>query len=282
MRNFILFIRRFSNLILFLLLEVFCIVLIARTNTMQGNDVMSSANVLLAGMYQRKDNMVYYFGLKEMNDSLISENKYLRKQLALYNSVDTFVDSNVQQTIYEPDTNIVKQYANYVYRSAKVINNSIASVNNYITINRGEKDGIKKNMAVISGNGAVGKIVHTSANFSSAISILSKKQKVSAKLKDGTVGYVIWNTTNPQELQMKDIPQQIKVSVGDSVFTTEYSFFPANVLVGVVTKKDLIESTKLQLLYLKPVTNFRNLKYVYIVENTMSEEQQKLEAANQE
>lgn len=282
MRNFILFIRRFSNLILFLLLEVVCVILIARTNTMQGNDVMSSANFAIASMYEQRDDMAYYFSLRRMNDSLIRENTQLRKRLASYNEVDTLSDSLGRVTMLTKDSTTVVKYSNYVYRSAKVINNSIGSVNNYITLNRGEKDGVKKNMAVVSSTGAVGKIVHTSEHFSSAISILSKKQQVSARLVDGTVGYVVWDGGKPNDLLMNDVPQQIKVKTGDSVFTTEYSFFPPNVLIGVVNKTELIKSKNLQRLHLKPATNFRKLQYVYVVENTLGEEKAELESMNKD
>lgn len=278
MRNFILFIRRFSNLILFLLLEVICIVLISRTNTMQGNDLMSSANLLMGSMYQQSHDVVHYFGLKRMNDSLINENIALRKAISSYNTQDTLLDSTAQYAIANPDTNAIVRYADYQYRSAKVINNSIAAVNNYLTFNRGHDDGIRKDMAVISANGVVGKVVNTSAHFSTAISILSKKQQISAQLKDGTVGYVSWDGSNPSVVLMKDVPSQIKVKKGDTVVTTEYSFFPANVPIGVVTKIDLIESKNLRILHLRTSTNFRKLQYVYIIEDRMSTERRQLEA----
>jgi rod shape-determining protein MreC len=189
-RNFILFIRRFFNLILFLVLEIICVVLIARTNNIQGNDIMSSANTIVGLSYKKQHDVVYYFGLKQMNDSLLNENAKLRALIALQNNTyDIIKDSNVHRALPLTDTNQKKiQYADYVYRTAKVINNSVSAANNYITINRGSADGIAKNMAVISGTGVVGKVVHTSAHYASILSVLSVKQKVSAKLKDGTTG----------------------------------------------------------------------------------------------
>ncbi|RYZ25541.1 MAG: rod shape-determining protein MreC, partial [Sphingobacteriales bacterium] len=68
MRNFILFIRRFFNLILFIALEILCFVLIARTDMLQGNDVMSSANTVVGLAYKKREDVLYYFGLRRMND----------------------------------------------------------------------------------------------------------------------------------------------------------------------------------------------------------------------
>lgn len=282
MRNFILFIRRFFNLILFLLLEGICIVLIARTNNMQGNDIMSSANAALAAMYKQRSDVSYYFGLRSMNDSLLAENAALRQQLALQQGVDMLHDSTAMYPLGKQDSGKQIRYASYYYRTARVINNTVGLVNNYITLNRGEADGVKKDMAVISANGVVGRVIHTSAHYSGAISVLSKKQQVSARLKDGTVGYISWDGKDPDKLTMRDIPNQIKVRKGDSVFTTDYSFFPAGVPVGVVYKKELIVSKNLQVLHLRPTTNFRKLQYVYIVENKMAGEKQELESMSTE
>lgn len=251
--------------------------MIASTNTMQGNDIMSSANMLMGTMYQQSNDVAYYFALRRMNDSLIKENEKLRYQLAKADGVDIIKDSSSTYQLPFADSTKPIQYADYYYRSAKVINNSVSAVNNYMTLNRGEADGIKKDMAVISANGVAGRIVNTSKHFSTAISVLSKKQQVSARLKDGTVGYASWNGSNPKTLLMKDVPNQIKVQKGDTVYTTEYSFFPAGVPIGRVYKTELITSKNLQTLFLIASTDFRKLQYVYVVENKMSAERKQLE-----
>lgn len=279
MRNFILFIRRFFNLILFLGLEILCIVLIARTNTMQGNEVMNSANAVSGLMYKKQNDVVYYFGLRSMNDSLLTENARLRAELANFIEVDTLQDTIVNRRFDadEKDSTHVVRYADYFYRTGKVINNSVGASDNYITINRGASHGIKKNMAVISGTGVVGRVISVSDNFSVALSVLSIKQQVSAKLKDGTFGYVTWEGGNPDVLLMKDVPAEIKVKKGDTVYTTSYSFFPQDVMIGRVYKVARLKKNNLQLLYLRTATNFRNLQYVYIVENKMLNERIQLE-----
>lgn len=277
MRNFILFVRRFFNLILFLILEIVCFVLISRTNTLQGDDVLSSANTVVGIIYQKREDVVYYFGLKRMNDSLINENLRLRTLIAETKSVDTLKDSTGRRTFVTSDTLHTIRYADYRYRTARVVNNNVTAENNYITINRGSKDGIGRNMAVLSSTGAVGKVVNVSGHFASILSILSVKQKVSARLKDGTMGTVTWEGNTPDVLILENIPQQIKVYKGDSVFTTSYSFFPPDILIGTVFNRKLIKKNSLQLLYLKTATNFRNLQYVYVVENSMLKERTGLE-----
>lgn len=245
---------------------------------MQGNDLVSSANAISGVVYKKQTDVVYYFGLRRMNDSLLNENALLRKQIEEIRSIDTLRDSLVHRQVdmYDTSVHIVK-YADYVYRTARVINSSTNATNNYITLNRGSADGVARNMAVISGTGIVGRVEHVSAHYSSVLSILSSKQKVSAKLKDGTSGYIIWDEKKPDILIMTDVPQQAKVRKGDSIFTTSYSFFPPDILIGRVMKVATIKKNNLQLFYLQSSTNFKKLQYVYVVENKMGAERRELE-----
>lgn len=285
MRNFILFIRRFFNLILFLALEVFCLVLISRTRSLQGADILSSSNAVSGYFYTRQNALARYFSLGRVNDSLMVENARLQAQIAAAKySVDTLADSTVVRQLTPSDSLHVVQYARYIYRSARVINNSVAEKNNYITINRGAEDGVREEMAVISGSGIVGKVMHTSAHFATVLSVLSEMQQVSVRLKDSTAGMVRWGyekrIPRPDVLYMTDVPMEIKLHLGDSVFTTVNSFFPPDILVGTIARSERIQRTGKRLLLLKPATNFRNVPYVYVIENTMAPEQKALEAAN--
>ena len=245
-------------------------ILIEHTNTLQGNDIISSANMVSGLVYKKQSDVVYYFGLRKMNDSLVNENARLRNEIDQLHSVDTLKDSVVHRKLYSADssTHIVK-FADYVYRTARVINNSTNASDNYITINRGSRDGISKNMAVISGTGIVGRVEHVSAHFASVLSVLSSKQKVAAKLKDGTTGYIIWDEKQPDALIMIDVPQQVKVKKGDSVYTGIFSIFSPDIMIGTVLKTVVVKKNAMQLIYLQSSTNFHNLQYVYVIENKM-------------
>ena len=245
---------------------------------MQGNDIVSSANTVSGLVYKKQSDVVYYFGLRKMNDSLLNENALLRKQIDLLRSVDTLKDSIVHRKINPADTSIhIVKFADYLYRTARVINNSTNASDNYITINRGSKDGIVKNMAVISGTGIVGRVEHVSAHFASIISILSSKQKVSAKLKNGTNGYIIWDEKQPDVLIMTDVPQQEKVKKGDSIYTAIFSIFSPDILIGTVVRTEIVKKDAMQRIYLQSSTNFHNLQYVYVIENKMMAEKKQLE-----
>lgn len=281
MKNFFLFVRRFFNGIFFLILQAVCFVLIARTRTMQGADVLSSANAVSAAFYKRQEATVHYFGLAAANDSLTAENARLRAQLAtLLYETDTLRDSAAviaRTDSSTADSSRVIRYARYTFRTALVVNNSVTARNNYITLARGERHGIRKGMAVLSPSGVVGKVVNTSANNSVAISILSARQPVSGRLADGTTGTVTWEGGNPDVLLMEAVPQEVKTHRGDTVWTTAYSFAPPNVAIGTVERIRRVKKNASQTLLLRPASPFRSLRHVYVVENAALEERQRLE-----
>jgi len=253
--------------------------MIAKTNTLQGNDIMNSANLGVAFWYKKQTGVTSYFGLRQMNDSLLNENMRLRQEMARFTERDTLSDSSVRRGYIISDSVKSIQYAHYTYFKARVVNNSVNAASNFLTINRGANDGIVKDMAVISGNGIVGRIVNVSAHFATALSILNTKQSLSARLKDGTSSFVYWEeASGPDEMFMKNIPQDIAVHKGDTVYTTSYStLFPADMIVGTVKKVFKVKKDNSKLLSLKPATNFRNMQYVYVIRNDYMEERRRLE-----
>lgn len=278
------FVRRFSNLLLFLGLEVLCFYLISQTTTLQGGAILSSANAVSGALYERQSDVVMFFNLPAENDSLLRENARLRAALSsLLYEADTLRDSSGAIQYTEPvisgmgDTGQVIKYANYKYRTARVVNNSVSEKNNFITIARGIKDGVKAGQAVISGSGVVGKVVYAKDHFAAVISVLSDRQPVSGILKDGTLGTVRWRYGSPEELEMEAIPGELKIYRGDSVMTTAYSFAPPNILIGRVEKLRRNRRNNTQTLILRPGANFRKLRYVYVVENTLADERQSVE-----
>lgn len=296
MRNFILLIRRFWNIILFLILEMVCFSMISKSRSMQGMDIVASSNAVSGYVYKKQNDVVYYFQLRRMNDSLLNENARLRNLLAGKSNIDTFRDVIAKVPITIKDTTSIKdttigtkltpsgavkviRYANYRYIPARVINNSISNDRiNYITLNRGAADGIRKDMAVVTTNGIVGRVDDVSANYSRVVSVLSDR-KVSTKLSDGTSNLItVWNPGSPEFVVTEKVPLYIKVRKGDSVFTTGYSFFPENVLIGTVAKVDTMKATNSKNIKVRLSTNFRNLQYVYVVGDKMAEERNKLEA----
>ncbi|WP_160716243.1 rod shape-determining protein MreC [Chitinophaga solisilvae] len=287
MRNLIIFFRRYFNFFLFLLLEVICIVLVFQNNNFQRSAYLNSANNVSGKLYDKYNNVQYYFHLKATNDSLVAENTRLHNTLGT--SFDTMITSNGFRT----DT--IRQYSDdtlhkvtgtrirrYEYFEGKVINNSVNKPINYITIHRGSAQGIRPNMGVISSSGVVGVVRSVSENYAVVLSMLSKSNSVSisARLGQGKeMGSVHWDGESAGYALLKDIPKSAKVHKGDTVVTSGFSaLFPENIPIGYVDTVTIADKSGTSFnIRLKLATNFYNLQYVYVIENLLKDEQQRLE-----
>lgn len=275
MRNLIIFIRRFFNFFLFLVIEIICLVWVFRKNTYQRTAFLNSTNTLTAGLFQRYNNVEYYFHLRDVNDSLVAENARLRNQLP--GDFD-HIDSS-SRTVTDTASR-----RKFLYLEARVVNNSVNTATNTITIHRGSRQGIEPNMGVVSTNGVVGIVRNVSDNYAVVISLLNKNTRISARLlKTGDFGSVRWDLDHPSPEYgvLTDIPKTVKVQRGDSVVTSGYStIFPENIMIGYVDRIGSTPSSNFHTIRIRFATNFHNLEYVYVIRNLMADEQKKIEATS--
>lgn len=138
-------------------------------------------------------------------------------------------------------------------------------------------------MAAISPDGTiVGVVVEVNDNYSKIMSLLNRSSKVSAMLKrDRVAGSIEWDGSDPSMLILKNISKSAAPKIGDTVLTSPYSSnFPAQMMIGSVTKVIKDPSSNFLTLNIKSATNFYTLEYVYLVENKRMAEQQQVEQIN--
>jgi rod shape-determining protein MreC len=172
----------------------------------------------------------------------------------------------------------------YVYSSAKVINNSTNKRQNYITLDKGGINGIKPEMGVISSKGVVGIVKNVSGNFSSVMSVLHEKNKLSAKIKkSGYFGSLVWGNNSYRIADLKDIPNHVKLAIGDTIVTSGFSsIFPENILIGTVKEFDLPEGNNFYNIKVEFAEDYKRISHVYIIRSLLKEEKELLESQNQE
>ncbi len=239
---------------------------------------MGAANEVTGSLGAQISNIEYYFQLKKTNETLVVQNETLLNLMpGNFQSPDTLTQV-LKDTIRHDTTSTVRRY---LWRSARVVNNSTGLQYNYITIHRGSKQGVKKDMGVISPHGVVGMVVNTSDNYAVVMTMLNRQSSVSAKLlKTGEVAKVFWDGESPEYVTMINIAKNVSVAVGDSVITSGYSLsFPPGVLIGTITEVIDEPMSNFYSMKLKPATNFYNIEYVYAVENIQKDEQIRLEEA---
>ncbi|MDG5799505.1 rod shape-determining protein MreC [Marinilabiliaceae bacterium ANBcel2] len=269
MSNIIRFIIKYNLVFFFLLFEVFSFYLLISYNQHHKETFLKSSGNVTASLLQLSSGFTDYFSLKEANEELSRENAYLRTLLP-DNKIDKEIDD-----IYS----IMEDSVEYIYRPAKIINNSVNRLHNYITLNKGERDGINRGDGVISARGVVGVVRYTSQNYSTVLSLLNTQLKISAKLKESNFfGTLEWNGKSYQHAILSEIPAHATVSTGDAVVSSGYStIFPEGILIGTIQDYELISGEGFYNIRVKLSVDFKNLTYVEAVKKINKKEQLNLE-----
>lgn len=271
MRNLWAFISKYNAFFLFLIFEITSLVIYINYNSFQKAVFINSANQLTGNLYQKMDDLDSYLSLAKVNDSLARENAHLRNMLKASFYVDTITRHHVNDTVYKQQ---------YDYIEARVINNSVNRANNYITINKGSKQGVAKGMGVICSKGIVGKVIYVSDHFAVIQSLLHKDSRFSAMLANNKeIGYVEWgDEMNPHKGVMKDVSNNAQPKVGEMVVTSGYSLFPEGIPIGRITNLHTREGGYSLNMELALSVDYSKLEYVNVVDNKFAAEQQALEA----
>lgn len=272
MRNIFLFIRRYFNFILFLLLQGFSIYLIIHYSRYHNAVFSKTTNQLTGKINEQYNKVQYYFQLKKTNDSLVTANKKLYDKLkADFALPDT--SSNILVDSIKVDS--MERYRKYEYYPAKVVYNSVAAQNNFIVINRGAAQNIKDGMGIIDPNmGVVGIVTDVSKDFAVVMSLLHKDSHISGKLlKTGETGTLSWDGKTPGIISLTGIPKNVKVAKGDTIISSGFSTsIPKGMLIGIIEEVKADKSSGNFLIKFKAAANFYNLEYVYAIENKQTED----------
>lgn len=276
MRNVFLFIRRHFNFLFFLVLQIIALSFLFRYNKFHEAAFLNVSTEITGRINERYNGIEYYFQLKKTNDALVRENFTLRQQLKENYEAP---DSNRRLILDTIRVDSGRTILKYKIMEAKVVNNSIGSQTNYLTIHRGFAQGVRPNMGVTGPQGIIGSVVNVSENFATVMSMLHRQFKVVAKLKNGSeTGTIDWDGQSPLFVTLRNIPKSAKVNKGDTVLTTQISsLFPANLMVGTVYEIVPDNTSNFYILKIKPATNFSNIEYAYVIDNLQFDEQKKLE-----
>jgi rod shape-determining protein MreC len=275
MRNLLNFFLKYNYWFLFILLEVISFALLFRFNNYQGSAFFTSSNQVAGMAYEAANNVTGYFHLKSINDDLVQKNVELELQMECLRSA--FMELTSDSTGLERmKSDALKGYD--IYR-ANVINNSLTHVDNYITLDKGENDGIRSEMGVINGSGVVGIVYHTSANYSVVIPILNSKSSISCKIKRSDYfGFLKWDGGSSEYATVKDMPRHSLFSLGDTIVTSGHSaVFPGGIPIGTVEDMSDSHDGLSYLLKVKLFTDFGRLNDVRVIAQKGQEEQLELE-----
>ena len=270
MQQIISFFYKNKFFILFLLLESIALFFTIQSHTYHKSKFVNSANFVSGGIYNKINNFKEFLFLKRENLRLSEENVYLKNLLNLQE------ESIIQHDSLVIDTLNYKQ--KYTYTSAKVINNSYRKNNNYLTLDKGSKSGIKTDLGVINSKGIVGITQSISRNYSTVLSILNVNSRINVKLLNSNhFGSLSWDNDNYNTVQLLDLPIQAAIYKGDTIITGGRStIFPEGIPVGTIkdfkTKNNTYEFINITLF-----NDMSSIGFVEIIDNLDKQEIKSLE-----
>ncbi len=206
--------------------------------------------------------------------NVYEENRRLKAQL------DEHVTLSLQVTALENENEELRALlektedevlSSYSQIHATVIARNPNQWNNFVTINKGETDGIEANMAVVTSGGLIGRVKSTS-QFTSTVQLLSdgsSTNRISAGVQgDDTIfGLIEGYDESGEHLLFTSIPSDAEIEEGQLVTTSGLSgIFPSNLLIGEVERVEFDEFGLTQIAYVKPAANFYNINHVIVLE----------------
>jgi rod shape-determining protein MreC len=139
-----------------------------------------------------------------------------------------------------------------------------------IIINKGKTNGIKKNMAVVTAHGLIGK-VKTVNQFSSTVQLLSAmdpKNRISAIVQGETdvFGLVEGYDKEKKALLIKAIPSGVEIKKGQNVITSGLGgVFPKGLQIGKVIEVKPDQYGLNQTALVEPGANFYDLENIIVI-----------------
>lgn len=268
MRNLLNFISRYSNLIVFIILEAVSVWFLVRAEGYHSSGFFNGVRNVSHYITRQISGIDGYLALREKNLILARENLELRNRLESYRELLPYV----------PVNDSLSDDKDYIYVLARVVNNSVNKQYNYITLNKGKSDGIEPEMAVAGPDGVAGIIVSVSDKFSYAMSVLNLDFRLSVRIrKSGYFGSLRWDGFSVRQAGLYEIPYHVDIAVGDTIETSGYSaVFPPGILAGTVAEVDGSGGDFYRIV-VNLSTDFRKLDFLYIVPSLKVVEQKGIE-----
>ncbi|MCK4800930.1 MAG: rod shape-determining protein MreC [Anaerolineales bacterium] len=153
------------------------------------------------------------------------------------------------------------------YIGASVIGRDPSPFLNYIIINRGSDDGLKRGMPVVTQNGLAGRVVQVTASGARVSLITDPATKINIRIEPSRSAAVLSGSITG-DLTLEQIPQEADVNPGNLILTSGLGGnYPANIIIGQITSVKSRENALFQSASVQPVTDFDDLNIVLVITN---------------
>lgn len=231
MNKLLQFLKRISVFVIFVLIEILALRYYSSSSIYSKARIAWAANATVGAVSRRFYDISSYFYLAGENRALNSELANLRQELELLRADTAAFRGSAEQR--------------YLYMAAGVVDNTVTKQRNYIIVDKGLRDGVYKNMAILSAGNIAGYVVEVSERFSIAISLLNIDFRSSGKVKGvDYFGSIFWDGLSREHITLSEVSKYAQISVGDTIVSTGYSsIFPPDVNIGTIEEFELKNNT---------------------------------------
>ena len=172
----------------------------------------------------------------------------------------------------ERDSQYVYSHLDWDYIPAKVIGLSTNKQHNYLTINKGARDGVEEDMGVIGADGVVGIVSAVGEKYALVVPIIHTKISISSRLKNNNqIGGTAWRGRDYRKVQLTEMARHVEVKEGDTVVTSGLTdVFPEGVMIGTICETELGQGDNYHRTTMELSTDYKSLKYVQVIGNKNS------------
>ncbi len=199
--------------------------------------------------------------IRQQNTELESENA--RMQAQIVELQQQLVEYKILSALLE----FARANPEHKYIGASVIGRDPSPFLNYIIINRGSDDGLRRGMPVVTQNGLAGRIVQVTASGARVSLITDPVTRINVRIEPSRSAAVLTGTITG-DITLEQIPQAADVNPGNLILTSGLGGnYPANIIIGQVTSIKSRENDLFQSASVQSVTDFDDLNIVLVIIN---------------
>ncbi len=208
-------------------------------------------------------------------ERLKTENSELKEQILLQNAKLSQMEylkneNNKLTSLLQMDN----KYTDFSTVGAKIIAKDPGNWYNNFIIDKGSDDGLMQNMAVLSGEGLVGRIKECGKNYSKVVSVIDDTNSISGQsIRTEDIGYVTGDLSNMGSCKMEYINLDAEIIEGDEIVTSNLStIFPPGLKIGYVKKVHTDTNGLTKYAQIEPVVDFQHLENVLVINENFSKD----------
>ncbi len=258
MRSFFL---KYSHVFIFVCLQGLSLAMIQCSKKISDHFWISTVQCAIHRWHQLQHTVGCYFSAQKNYQKLQEENAFLQDLL-------------MQKNVVIQNKAMFLETPAYVLTTAKVVYYTIHRTKNYLIINKGKKQGVEKNMGVITPQGIVGVVHKVWETNAMVTSILHTNFFIAAKiLPDHIMGSIQWPGKRSDQMQLLYVPRHLDIALSSSVVTTGHStIFPPDLPIGKITRVTLPDHASFYDIKVTLHTPFAQLTHVFILKKRVVED----------